>query len=176
MQSIYELGGRNFWIHNADPIGCLPSFLSRLKPEDAKLDSAGCATVYNKLAQRFNSMLNDTVVHLRRELPLASFTYVDIYAARHLLVSQAEEHGKILQCIILYFLYCDHLDFLVSSSRLRESIGCLLWTRRRCIQFRSQCAVWRDWRCEWHGDSARKVVCESVKAGQLGWRSFDRGC
>ncbi|ONK57793.1 uncharacterized protein A4U43_C09F4150 [Asparagus officinalis] len=35
----------------------------------------------------------ETVVGLRRELPLASFTYVDIYSVKYLLISQAQKYG-----------------------------------------------------------------------------------
>ncbi|XP_038975649.1 GDSL esterase/lipase ACHE-like [Phoenix dactylifera] len=96
VKSIYEEGGRSFWIHNTGPLGCLPYVLvqGHLAPSD--LDSAGCAIRYNKLAQEFNRMLNDTVAQLRKDLPLAAFTLVDMYSIKYLLVSQATKQGFVL--------------------------------------------------------------------------------
>ncbi|KAJ6845940.1 GDSL esterase/lipase-like [Iris pallida] len=96
IKGIYEAGGRYFWIHNTGPLGCLTSTLARTEATrggGGGLDSVGCAITYNELAQQFNRMLNETVVKLRRDLPLATLTYVDIYSVKYLLISQAEEYG-----------------------------------------------------------------------------------
>lgn len=95
MQSVYDNGGRNFWIHNTGPLGCLPYVFLRAKLNASELDSVGCAIGYNKLALRFNTMLNETVVRLRSELPFANLTYVDVYSVKYLLISHAKENGKI---------------------------------------------------------------------------------
>ena len=95
LQGIYEKGGRHFWIHNTGPLGCLPYVLLRTNLTAAEVDSAGCGIPYNKLAQQFNTMLNQTVVRLRGELPLASFTYVDVYSVKYLLISHAQKYGMI---------------------------------------------------------------------------------
>ncbi|KAJ6813163.1 GDSL esterase/lipase-like [Iris pallida] len=93
VKSVYEAGGRYFWIHNTGPLGCLPYILLAVKLAPSELDPVGCGAPYNRLAQRFNEMLNETVVGLRRDLPLGRFTYVDIYSAKYMLLSQAEKFG-----------------------------------------------------------------------------------
>lgn len=93
-QSIYEKGGRSFWIHSTGPLGCLPYVLVQAPLMASELDSVGCAIGFNKLAQEFNILLNDTVTQLRKDLPLAAFTLVDIYSVKYLLISQATKQGK----------------------------------------------------------------------------------
>lgn len=95
-QYIYGQGGRYFWIHNTGPIGCLPYVLDRLPVLAAQVDNAGCAIPYNKVAQFFNRGLKQAVVQLRKDLPLAAITYVDVYSAKYSLISQPEKHGKFL--------------------------------------------------------------------------------
>lgn len=94
MQSVYNGGGRSFWIHNTGPIGCLPYILSKYPVTASQMDAAGCATPYNEVAQYFNQQLKEAVVQLRKELPLAAITYVDIYSVKYLLISQANKYGK----------------------------------------------------------------------------------
>ena len=48
----------------------------------------------NAVAQEFNRQLKDTVLQLRTELPLAAFTYVDVYSAKFELISHAKDLGK----------------------------------------------------------------------------------
>lgn len=50
--------------------------------------------MFNDLARRFNSLLNETVVQLRKELPLAALTLVDIFSVKYSLISQAKKNGK----------------------------------------------------------------------------------
>ncbi|KAJ0972914.1 hypothetical protein J5N97_020873 [Dioscorea zingiberensis] len=90
IKSLYEEGGRYFWIHNTGPLGCLPYVLWQ---DPKELDSLGCAIVFNELAKKFNRMLNETVAQLRKDFPVAAFTYVDIYSAKYLLISQANKFG-----------------------------------------------------------------------------------
>ncbi|KAI0516076.1 hypothetical protein KFK09_008748 [Dendrobium nobile] len=93
IKTIYWQGGRYFWIHNTGPFGCLPYVLDRLTLKASEVDHNGCGIPFNGVAQLFNSMLNDTVIQLRKELPLASFTYVDIYSNKYGLISHAREYG-----------------------------------------------------------------------------------
>ena len=46
--------------------------------KNATLDNAGCAIPHNEVAQFFNRELKAAVVQLRKELPLAAITYVDV--------------------------------------------------------------------------------------------------
>lgn len=103
VQNIYWQGGRSFWIHNTGPFGCLPYVLDRLPLTAPQVDRAGCGTPFNKVAQYFNKKLKEAVVQLRKDFPLASFTYVDIYSVKYTLISKASKLGKVLT-FQLFFL------------------------------------------------------------------------
>ncbi|XP_004298998.1 PREDICTED: GDSL esterase/lipase At3g26430-like [Fragaria vesca subsp. vesca] len=90
---VHSQGGRNFWIHNTGPVGCLPYVLDRLPVLVSEMDRHGCATPFNELAQFFNRGLKHAVVQLRKELPSAAITYVDVYKAKFNLISQPQKHG-----------------------------------------------------------------------------------
>ncbi|KAK8933607.1 GDSL esterase/lipase [Platanthera zijinensis] len=93
IKAIYWQGGRYFWIHNTGPFGCLPYILDNLTLRAPEVDRAGCGSPFNGVAQLFNSLLKETVLQLRKELPLASFTYVDVYSNKYRLISHAREYG-----------------------------------------------------------------------------------
>ncbi|KAK9096265.1 hypothetical protein Sjap_021762 [Stephania japonica] len=96
VKSLYEEGGRSFWIHNTGPIGCLPYTFVPFPVASSQIDSAGCAIPYNDLSQYFNQKLKESVVQLRKDLPLAAITYVDMYSIKYTLISQASKFGKII--------------------------------------------------------------------------------
>ncbi|KAJ6774235.1 ESTERASE-LIKE ISOFORM X1 [Salix purpurea] len=91
VKSIYNLGARSFWIHNTGPVGCLGYILATFT--SAEKDSAGCAKSYNEVAQYFNRELKETVLQLRKDLPSAAFTYVDVYYVKYSLFSEPQKHG-----------------------------------------------------------------------------------
>ncbi|KAK1318671.1 GDSL esterase/lipase [Acorus calamus] len=93
IKSLYNGGGRFFWVHNTLPFGCLPYMLVVVPPTADQTDSVGCSIPLNKIAGYFNSELKRTVVQLREELPLAVLIYVDIYSAKYKLISQAAKYG-----------------------------------------------------------------------------------
>ncbi|KAL0357857.1 UNVERIFIED_CONTAM: GDSL esterase/lipase [Sesamum calycinum] len=93
VKSIYERGGRSFWIHNTGPVGCLPYVMDLLPVTAAQVDKVGCAAPFNEVAKYFNLRLKETVVQLRKDLPSAALTYVDVYAVKYDLISQAKKHG-----------------------------------------------------------------------------------
>lgn len=93
MQSIYNSGGRSFWIHNTGPLGCY-AFVFLYSPSAPALkDSAGCVKPYNELAQYFNLKLKEAVVQLRKAFPSAAFTYVDVYSIKYSLFKEPEKYG-----------------------------------------------------------------------------------
>ena len=93
MQNIYNTsGGTSFWIHNTGPIGCLPYILANFP--SAERDEAGCSKPHNDVAQYFNYQLKQAVVQLRKELPLAAITYVDVYSAKYSLYKEPQKYGK----------------------------------------------------------------------------------
>ncbi|XP_043704563.1 GDSL esterase/lipase At3g26430-like [Telopea speciosissima] len=90
---IYGQGGRSFWIHNTGPVGCLPYILDWFLITAAQVDKAGCANPFNEVAQYFNQRLKEAMAQLRKDLPLAAITYVDVYSLKYSLFSQASKHG-----------------------------------------------------------------------------------
>ncbi|XP_057443540.1 GDSL esterase/lipase At3g27950-like isoform X2 [Lotus japonicus] len=93
VQVLYDVGARVFWIHNTGPIGCLPTSSIFYEPKKGNLDANGCVIPHNKIAQEFNRQLKDQVFQLRRNLPKAKFTYVDVYTAKYELISNASKQG-----------------------------------------------------------------------------------
>ncbi|KAL5988071.1 hypothetical protein ACLOJK_035834 [Asimina triloba] len=93
IKNIYGQGGRFFWIHNTGPVGCLPYIMDRLLVTAAQVDKIGCATPFNEVAQYFNAKLKETVNKLRKDLPLAAFTYVDVYSVKYDLLHNSKKHG-----------------------------------------------------------------------------------
>ncbi|KAF8399794.1 hypothetical protein HHK36_015665 [Tetracentron sinense] len=94
VQNLYEQGARTFWIHNTGPIGCLPASLLYFKPpKPGLIDKYGCIKDHNAMAVEFNKQLKDRVIKLRAQLPHASLTYVDIFAAKYGLISDTKNQG-----------------------------------------------------------------------------------
>ncbi|KAI9169142.1 hypothetical protein LWI28_007618 [Acer negundo] len=93
VKGIYTQGGRSFWVHNTGPVGCLPFSLDRFLITAAQVNKYGCATPFNKVAQFFNRRLKDVVYQLRKDLPLAAITYVDVYSLKYSLFTQAKKLG-----------------------------------------------------------------------------------
>ncbi|PQM37513.1 esterase-like [Prunus yedoensis var. nudiflora] len=90
IKKIYDLGARSFWIHNTGPIGCLSYILANFP---AQKDEAGCAKPYNEVAQHFNHKLKEATVQLRKDLPLAAITYVDVYSVKYSLFKEPQKYG-----------------------------------------------------------------------------------
>ncbi|XP_059316328.1 GDSL esterase/lipase At3g26430-like isoform X1 [Lycium ferocissimum] len=93
VKKIYAKGGRSFWIHNTGPVGCLPYVMDRFFITAAQIDKYGCANPFNEVAKYFNLQLKETVAQLRKELPLAAITYVDVYFVKYSLIGHAKKLG-----------------------------------------------------------------------------------
>ncbi|CAD5166436.1 unnamed protein product [Musa acuminata subsp. malaccensis] len=93
IKGVYGQGGRFFWIHNTGPFGCLPYVLDRYPIRAPEVDHVGCGAPFNDVAQLFNAKLKETVAQLRKDLPQAVFTYVDVYTIKYSLISQAKKHS-----------------------------------------------------------------------------------
>ena len=52
--SIYRHGGKNFWVHNTGPLGCLPQQLATTATGDSDFDKHGCLNSLNNAAISFN--------------------------------------------------------------------------------------------------------------------------
>ncbi|KAL5572814.1 hypothetical protein UlMin_022411 [Ulmus minor] len=94
VEDLYERGARAFWIHNTGPIGCLPVAM-RSSHDSTRhyFDRQGCVNFQNDMAKEFNRQLKQKVTKLRPKLPLAAITYVDMYAAKYSLISNAKKQG-----------------------------------------------------------------------------------
>ena len=93
-QKVYNQGGRTFWIHNTGPVGCYPYVLDRFFVNPAQYNKYGCASPFNDVAQFFNQRLEEAVVQLEKDLPMAAITYVDIYSVKYTLLTQAKKYGN----------------------------------------------------------------------------------
>ncbi|KAL9246523.1 hypothetical protein vseg_020046 [Gypsophila vaccaria] len=93
IETLYRQGARMFWVHNTGPIGCLPYILAKNPPDVGNTDEAGCIKSYNEVAQEFNRQLKTKISDLRIQLKDSYLVYVDIYSAKHSLISEAATHG-----------------------------------------------------------------------------------
>ncbi|KAL1544946.1 GDSL esterase/lipase LIP-4-like [Salvia divinorum] len=93
IQAIYKLGGRNFWVHNTGPLGCLPQQLGIRKPNISEVDEYGCINILNEAATAFNSMLNHLCQQLRLQMKDSTIVYVDVYSIKHNLVANSSSYG-----------------------------------------------------------------------------------
>ncbi|XP_065859825.1 GDSL esterase/lipase At1g09390-like [Euphorbia lathyris] len=93
VQVLYEHGGRNFWIHNTGPVGCLPRELSIYKQKNREFDEQGCLKPLNDAAKEFNQQLNARTEELRIVLEDSNIVYVDIYSIKYDLFASAATYG-----------------------------------------------------------------------------------
>ncbi|KAH7532434.1 hypothetical protein FEM48_Zijuj04G0019400 [Ziziphus jujuba var. spinosa] len=94
ISNLYNEGARAFWIHNTGPIGCLAVTLRGIHdPLPGYLDRHGCVKFQNDMAIEFNKQLKKKVMELRKKLPLAAFTYIDMFAAKYKLITDAKKEG-----------------------------------------------------------------------------------
>lgn len=91
VKTLYNQGGRKFWIHNTGPLGCLPQKLWLVQKK--VLDPHGCLSSYNSAAQLFNEALRHSCIELRSELAGATIVYVDIYAIKYDLIANSRKYG-----------------------------------------------------------------------------------
>ncbi|KAG2300526.1 hypothetical protein Bca52824_036998 [Brassica carinata] len=84
VRTIYQQGGRTFWIHNTGPFGCLPVNMFYMgTPAPGYLDKSGCVKAQNEMAMEFNRNLKETVANLRKELNQAAITSVDMESEQY---------------------------------------------------------------------------------------------
>lgn len=93
-QTLYDEGGRKFWVHNTGPLGCLPQKLSMVHSK--AFDKHGCLSSYNSAAKLFNEGLDHMCREMRTELRDADIVYVDIYAIKYDLIANSTNYGMFL--------------------------------------------------------------------------------
>ncbi|CAN1132149.1 GDSL esterase/lipase At1g54790, partial [Linum perenne] len=104
IQKLYNLGARNFWIHNTGPLGCLARVISAAttaaaaaagnKPKSSDdLDQFGCLASRNRASTAFNSHLNHLCTNLKSQFPDINLTYVDVYSVKLDLIANYTRYG-----------------------------------------------------------------------------------
>ncbi|PKI33134.1 hypothetical protein CRG98_046453 [Punica granatum] len=92
---IYKSGGKNFWIHNTGPLGCLPQKLATISARNATsdYDPYGCLFPLNNAAKQFNRQLKALCQKLRSEMIDATIVYVDVYSVKYHLIANSARYG-----------------------------------------------------------------------------------
>lgn len=93
MQSIYQHGVKNFWVHNTGPLGCLPLKLAMANRKITEFDPHGCIQHLNKAAKAFNHQLLLLCDQLRFEMKNVVIVYVDIYAIKYHVIDESAYYG-----------------------------------------------------------------------------------
>ncbi|XP_028957300.2 GDSL esterase/lipase At1g54790-like isoform X4 [Malus domestica] len=93
IKRLYDQGGRNFWIHNTGPLGCLTQNVAKFGTDPSKLDEQGCVSDHNQAAKLFNLQLHALTKKLQGQYSDASVIYVDIFSIKSELISNYSKNG-----------------------------------------------------------------------------------
>ncbi|KAL7160275.1 hypothetical protein ABFS83_01G083000 [Erythranthe nasuta] len=94
ISAIHLLGGKNFWVHNTGPLGCLPRELAiRSNLNASDFDQYGCIKSMNEGAKEFNTKLNALIQELRSEMEDSTIVYVDMYSIKYEIISNSSSYG-----------------------------------------------------------------------------------
>ncbi|XP_060169002.1 GDSL esterase/lipase LIP-4-like [Lycium barbarum] len=92
--AIYKHGGKNFWVHNTGPLGCLPQKIATRNASNLNdVDDYGCLKSMNKAAEAFNNQLRALCEQLRLQMKDATIVYVDMYSIKYDLIANARAYG-----------------------------------------------------------------------------------
>lgn len=116
LQAIYEEGGKNFWVHNTGPIGCLPKSLATYNKYKDDYDEHGCLISLNEGAKIFNDKLYLLSEKLRDELKNTTIVYVDVYSIKYDLIANSSNYGK---CSFLSFFQKYNDAFTLFTSKVK---------------------------------------------------------
>ncbi|KAK1279519.1 GDSL esterase/lipase LIP-4 [Acorus gramineus] len=93
VQTIYNNGGRNFWLHSTGPLGCLPQKLSICGKNTSNLDPYGCLINFNSAAKSFNDGLRSLRDAMQSQLSNATIVYTDVFAIKYDLIVNSGKYG-----------------------------------------------------------------------------------
>lgn len=93
IQTLYQNGARNFWVHNTGPLGCLPQILSTTSHNASDIDNFGCIQYMNEAAKEFNKQLFSLCEELRSEMKDATIVHVDIYSIKYGIITNPSIYG-----------------------------------------------------------------------------------
>lgn len=116
MQAIYEEGGKNFWVHNTGPIGCLPKSLTTYNKYKDDYDEHGCLRSLNEGAKIFNDKLYLLCEKLRDEMKNITIVYLDVYSIKYDLIANSSNYGK---CFFLSFCQKYNDAFIVFTLKVK---------------------------------------------------------
>ncbi|CAD6271878.1 unnamed protein product [Miscanthus lutarioriparius] len=88
IQSLYNLGARNFMVSGLPPVGCLPVTRSL-----NLASGGGCVANQNAAAERYNAALQQMLTKLEAASPGATLAYVDVYTPLMDMVTQPQKYG-----------------------------------------------------------------------------------
>lgn len=142
LQHLYQGGARTFWIHNTGPVGCLPVAVMYIRnPPPGMLDQCGCNKAQNEMAMEFNKQLKDGVMRLRAQLPEAAITYVDLYAAKYGLISDAKNQGeRIFRPTLKYFMISNPFEnwYKMPKVRAKKILNWVSMLLIRCLSLKME--------------------------------------
>ncbi|XAR49089.1 Alpha-L-fucosidase [Bertholletia excelsa] len=93
IQTLYDEGARNFWIHNTGPLGCLAQNVARFGTDPSKLDELGCVSTHNLATRLLNLQLRALCKKLQGNYTDANVTYVDIFTIKSNLIASCSRYG-----------------------------------------------------------------------------------
>ncbi|CAK9179064.1 unnamed protein product [Ilex paraguariensis] len=93
IKKLYDQGGRNFWIHNTGPLGCLAQNIAKFGTDPSKLDELGCVSSHNQASRLLNLQLHALCKKLQGQYSDANVTHVDIFTIKSNLIANYSRYG-----------------------------------------------------------------------------------
>ncbi|XP_004230167.1 GDSL esterase/lipase At1g54790 [Solanum lycopersicum] len=93
VKRLYDLGARNFWVHNTGPLGCLGQNIAKFGTDVSKLDELGCVSSHNQAAKLLNLQLYALCKKLQGQYSDANITHVDIFSIKSNLIANYSRNG-----------------------------------------------------------------------------------
>ncbi|KAF3632785.1 GDSL esterase/lipase [Capsicum chacoense] len=93
LKRLYDLGARNFWVHNTGPLGCLGQNIAKFGTDASKLDELGCVSSHNQAAKILNLQLYALCKKLQGQYSDANITHVDIFSIKSNLIANYSRNG-----------------------------------------------------------------------------------
>ncbi|CAN4108697.1 unnamed protein product [Withania somnifera] len=93
VKRLYDLGARNFWVHNTGPLGCLGQNIAKFGIDASKLDELGCVSSHNQAAKLLNLQLYALCKKLQGQYSDANITHVDIFSIKSNLIGNYSRYG-----------------------------------------------------------------------------------
>jgi len=88
MQTLYDLGARNFMVAGLPPVGCLPV------TKTLNSGAGECIAEQNAAAEHYNAALQQALAKLEAASPGATLAYVDVYTPLMDMVTHPQKYGE----------------------------------------------------------------------------------